>query len=136
MPFKIYECSCEKCSQMCHAPCCGTPEDMKKLIDNGYAKRLMYDDLPGGNNMLKPALKGYEGEKAPWSTSSRFGCTFWKDGKCELHSLGLKPSQGRFAVHNMPDEDQQKIAEYINDSWSSRKGDKVVKEWKKINIKK
>ena len=64
MKLNILEssCACEKCSRMCHAPCLGTPEDMQKLLDAGFGKRLMFDDLPGGEDLIKPALKGFEGD--------------------------------------------------------------------------
>lgn len=126
-------CSCEKCSFMCHAPCCGTPEDMKKLMDAGYAKKLMLDDLPGGEDMLKPALKGYEGMKSPWDVASKSGCTFWINGMCELHSSGLKPSQGKLAHHSLNKEQNDKIGEAMNDSWEGGKGDDIIEQWKEEN---
>ena len=33
-------CRCEKCKSQCHTPCLGTPEDIQKLMDAGYADRL------------------------------------------------------------------------------------------------
>src|SRR5277367_2632444 len=85
------ECSCKRCSLMCQGPCCGLVSDMKMLIDKGYGNRLMLDDIADGDApLLKPALKGYEGKKAPWSTRMPLGCPFWKKGKCELHESGLK----------------------------------------------
>lgn len=128
--IKLYECDCDRCSSMCHAPCCGTPEDIKRLIENGYASRLMLDDLPGGADMIKPALKGYEGKESPWEVASRAGCTFWKEGKCELHSLGLKPLQGKASHHDLDDEEIEKIGEYINSTWQ-KDGETVISLWKK-----
>lgn len=135
MKLKILttECDCEKCSFMCHAPCCGTPNDMKLLIEAGYGKRLMYDDLPGGEAMLKPALKGYEGRRSPWEVSSKQGCTFWKEKKCELHSLGLKPIQGKLAHHSLNKSENDEIGDYINESWEDEKGNEVIEKWRKIN---
>lgn len=34
------ECSCEKCKNLCRTPCLGTPEDINKLLEAGYGKRL------------------------------------------------------------------------------------------------
>lgn len=62
------ECACKDCFQMCHAPCCGTPDDMQALIDAGYGDRLMYDDWHYGEKLLKLVLKG---------------CNFWKADKKE-----------------------------------------------------
>jgi hypothetical protein len=130
---KYSECDCKKCSSMCHAPCCGTPDDIEKLMNAGYGNRLMYDNLEGGETMLKPALKGYEGIRSPWETSNEEGCTFWKEGKCELHDLGLKPSQGKLAHHSLTTEQHAEIGEYVNNSWKNHKGDEVIEKWNQIN---
>ena len=118
---------------MCHATCCGTPEDMQRLINAGYGRRLMYDDLPGGEDMIKPALKGFEGNKSGWDVASKEGCTFWKDGKCELHDLGLKPSQGKLSHHSLTQEENNAIGNFVNESWDTEEGQKVIDEWKSIN---
>ena len=133
LTIKPSECDCERCSSMCQAPCCGTPADMKALMDAGYGKRVMFDNLPGGNDMLKPALKGHEGKIAPWEVHSIKGCTFWKKGKCELHSLGLKPTQGKLAHHSLSREQSNKIGDYLDDSWNGDKGAEAIKQWKEIN---
>jgi len=115
------ECSCDKCKRMCHAPCCMSVEDAEKLLNAGYASRLMFDDLPSNPDtadFLKPALKGYEGEHSPWETSSLRGCTFWnEDGKCELHDKGLKPIQGRIAIHDNTNYDMNQLAGVLNERW-------------------
>lgn len=114
---------------MCHAPCFGTPSDMEALMDSGYGNQLMFDGFLGGEDMLKPALRGYEGVNAPWQTASVEGCTFWKDGKCELHSLGLKPTLGKLAIHDQSEEDRQHIADYVENSWKSKKAKKTIERW-------
>ena len=127
------DCDCEKCSSMCHSPCCGTPEDMQRLIDVGYGDRLMLDEWPDGETMLKPALKGHEHKKAPWSTGSKKGCTFWQQGNCELHALGLKPIQGKLAHHSLCMEEYQQIADMITASWkpsTNPNAQAVIDEWK------
>jgi hypothetical protein len=129
------ECSCEKCSFMCHSSCCGIPSEMELLILSGYGDRLMLDDLPGGETMLKPALKGYEGKQSPWETSSREGCTFWHDGKCQLHMFGLKPAQGKLSHHNLSHDQNKEVGDFVNDSWKDGKGDEVIEKWKEINRK-
>lgn len=118
---------------MCHAPCCGTPEEMEKLIKLGYRNRLMFDDWPGQEDLIKPALKGYGGKKAPWETRTEKGCTFWKKGKCELHKLGLKPMVGRLAHHSNSLEDSMKIEDVVRESWRTEKAKEVIQLWKKKN---
>ena len=126
------QCDCDKCSLMCRAPCCGTPNDLDRLIKEGYGNRLMLDDLPGGNDLLKPALKGYEGKKSPWAVASMEGCTFWKDGKCELHSLNLKPEQAKLVHCLSSDQELEEIANYIDESWASDEAQQVIKKWKSL----
>lgn len=130
------ECSCKKCQRMCHAPCCGSVEDFEKIIEAGYANRLMFDDLPStpaAGPFLKPALKGSEGKQAPWATSSEEGCTFWKEGKCELHSLDLKPIQGRLAIHNGNGKTTgEEYSSISNEDWESQRGKDLIEKWKRL----
>ena len=90
----------------------------------------MFDDLPGGADIIKPALKGHEGRKAPWETRSHRGCTFWKKGKCELHEIGLKPLQGKLAHHDHSMEQVNEIAHHINESWETEFAKEVIEKWK------
>jgi len=136
LAIKVSECDCKKCSIMCHAPCCGTPEDMQLLIEAGYGKRLMHDDWPDSTcseEMLKPALKGHEGDKAPWDVATEAGCTFWRNGKCDLHSKGLKPCQGKLAHHSLTKDQNEEIGEYIKEAWKGEKGKEVIRKWKELN---
>lgn len=130
------ECDCEECSSMCNGPCCGTAEEIKNLIKLGYANRLMLDDFPPGPDLVKPALKGYEGKRSPWETRTEEGCTFWKEGKCELHNLGLKPMQGSLAHHSQSREEQIEIEDFIRDTWiSGEDGTEVIEQWKSVTGK-
>lgn len=130
-------CDCDQCKRMCHAPCCGSVEDFEKLIDAGYGDRLMFDDLPStvdGGDLLKPALKDHEGQKAPWQTRTLRGCTFWNEnGHCELHDLGLKPTQARLVQHGEDGFDVEKYAAISKEDWESPRGLAVIERWKKIN---
>lgn len=128
-------CDCEICQTMCRAPCCGSVEDMEKLIEAGYADRLMFDDLPSMQScgdFLKPALKGYEGKQSPWEVSSKKGCTFWNKGKCELHDKGLKPIQGKLAIHGGNKASSDQYAAISKRDWESPEGKAVIEKWKKL----
>lgn len=127
------ECECEQCKSMCRGPCCGDIKDIEKIIDAGYGNRLMLDDWPdpsGCGDILKPALKGYEGEKAPYTTRSSGGCTFFIGGKCELHDKNLKPIQGKLYHHALSDKEFYSIDEYIRNSWKGPLSKKVIQKWK------
>lgn len=120
---------------MCHAPCCGTVEDIEALMDAGYGKRLMFDDWPDSrvDEVIKPSLKFFEGQRAPWDVSTALGCTFWRNGKCELHDSGLKPSQGKLALHGQSHKITEEIADFVCASWKTPKGKEVIDRWKKEN---
>lgn len=130
------ECACENCQMMCRAPCCGSVEDFEKIIDAGYADKLMFDNLPSvfdGGYLLKPALKGHEAQQSPWATFSEDGCTFWNaDRRCDLHELGLKPTQGKIAIHNNPVNYYDQFAQISKEDWESTRGKELIKRWKKL----
>lgn len=94
---KPTSCSCEKCKSQCHTPCLGTPEDIHCLVDAGYKDRLSVTHWLVG--MLfgvidKPVLMVQANIENGW-------CTFYHDGKCELHDKGLKPTEGRLSHHSI-----------------------------------
>lgn len=115
---KPSECNCEKCKSQCHTPCLGTPEDILKLAENGYADRLALTMwgagiLMGVTNEVIPMIQAIKEENG-W-------CTFYHDGKCELHEKGLKPTEGRLSHHSIR----------IDKNWDPRKSISwiVAKEW-------
>jgi hypothetical protein len=130
-------CDCLICSKMCRSPCNGTPSDMQKLIDHGFGDRLMFDDWPEESEIsecIKPALKGHEGKRSPWEVSTFEGCTFWKDGKCELHDLDLKPTQGKLSHHSLNYIQNNEIADFIKRSWKNPLAEEVINNWKKLKV--
>ena len=93
---KPIQCKCKLCKQQCHTPCLGTPQDVLRLIEAGYKDRLA-------------ATEWY----VDW-------CTFYKDGLCELHDSGLKPTEGKLSHHSIR-IDNFKASKSI--AWN------VAKEW-------
>lgn len=118
---KPIECKCSKCQSQCEAaPCLGTPEDIKKIIEAGYADKLMITDWHVGmviGKMNRP-IKMVQAEH----TAS--GCIFFKEGLCELHACGLKPTEGKLSHHSTTME-----------SYTSRKSlsYNVAKEWEDLD---
>lgn len=128
------ECSCDICSKMCTRPCWGTPEEIQKIIDAGLGHRLNKDFYGHSDrddvNILGPALKGYEGKHCAMIPKSPEGCTFWKNGLCELHTLGLKPIEGRLAYHDNDKESSTYIHQkMIPEAWDTDLGRSMVKQW-------
>ena len=117
---KPVACKCNLCKQQCHQPCLGTPQDILRLVEEGYAERLSYTQWAAGIfmrctdhvvNMIQPKVEG------DW-------CTFYHDGLCELHDKGLKPTEGRLSHHSV-----------TLDNWTPRKSVawNVSKEWEDVD---
>ena len=147
--FKEWSCNCKICQKMCDRPCFGTVSDIKKLIEAGYSDRLCLDwnsapsDPRTDISFLTPALKDFEGKLSPSFPQSEKGCTFFKEGKCFLHDLKLKPLQGKTAIHSFHkkklDEESARscdeVKEYIMQDWKSEEGQALVDAWcKEHNI--
>lgn len=128
--YSATQCQCDICVSMCvHRPCWGTPEDAQKIIDAGLGGRLMLDwwsDSPQDIYILSPAIIEWEGRSAPFWPTGR--CTFLtKDNKCELHELGLKPTEGKLAIC---DKDPDYLHRDVAMTWNNRKGRNLIKTWR------
>ncbi len=93
---KPIQCKCQSCKSQCMvAPCLGTPEDIEKIIDAGYGDKIIGTDLGAGIMMgvTNNIVEMYQAKQTPT------GCVFFKDGLCELHDKGLKPTEGKLSHH-------------------------------------
>jgi hypothetical protein len=125
-------CSCDECKAMCERrPCWPTPDDAQRLIDAGYANRLMLDwwfDKAQDKTVyvLTPAIVGREAGQAPAIPSGR--CTFLNEqGLCRLHDLGLKPTEGRQAL--CKERTPAGLHEQIGQTWEGSAGKTVIDAW-------
>ncbi len=92
------ECSCERCRNQCRTPCLGTPQDILRLFKSGYEERLEPSLWAVGMLLGKvpfpiPMIQARH-EKSGF-------CTFYRNGLCELHSVGLKPTEGTLSHHSI-----------------------------------
>lgn len=89
------ECNCIKCQSQCRVPCLGTPDDILKLIKAGYIDKLKITlwcvGVALGEFPVPIPMVQIE--------QTDTGCVFFKNGLCELHDLGLKPTEGRLSHH-------------------------------------
>lgn len=113
---KPVQCKCRKCKEQCKTPCLGTPDDILRLIQAGYKDKLARTSwcvgmALGRINFPVPMVQAIQ-------TVS--GCIFLKDGLCELHDAGLKPTEGRLSHHSIRQENYK-----FNKSLSWN----VAKEW-------
>lgn len=95
---KPTSCQCTKCQEQCHTPCLGTPEDIRKLIEAGYTDRLSPTEWVVGMIM---GVCDHPVYMIQANIEDNGYCTFFKDGKCELHDIGLKPTEGRLSHHSI-----------------------------------
>lgn len=102
--FDTVECACDQCKAMCaHSVCLPTPEGARALILAGYGHRLSiykFSPFDDSFSFVAPATVGHEGKILPRTNAGQ--CTFFKEGKCELHDKNLKPFEGRIARHDRP----------------------------------
>lgn len=129
--LKETSCTCKECVNMCKKrPCWGTPEEIKKIIDHGYAWALMRDywvgrfreDQEGDVYIISPAIVNYQGKSAPnWP---RGRCIFLnRDDRCEIYFM--RPIEARVAHHNQTVGIHKEVAE----TWDTPEGQKLVKTW-------
>jgi len=154
---------CVRGIRMCYnTPCMGSVDDLEKIIDAGYAKNLMLDwwtgtgdrtdkqsqeirkltrrENPFVNDVfyLVPAIVGVEGKKTPYSRNGK--CNLLINNQCSLHSLNLKPIQGRMSCCKVDrvylDEEgkEQDLDERfpILHTWNTERGQKLIERWKKL----
>lgn len=130
--MKQYEeclCSCSECVSMCEKrPCWPTPQESKKLIEQGFAKKLMLDYWADQKNIyiICPAIEGYEGSLVPFIPVGK--CSLLKDSLCILHDLKLKPVEARIASCETSYPDLHRDVAML---WKSDEGRNVVELWKK-----
>ncbi len=136
--FEIKEtvCACDICKGFCRRrPCWPTPDEARRLIDKGYADRLMVDywsgdGFDGGDiYLLCPAIVGHEQNIAPFMPVGR--CTFLTDNElCELHDPGLKPIEGRIASCKF-ELDSKKEHWKVVATWNNKNSQDFVDKWRR-----
>lgn len=113
---KPISCKCQECKKQCSTPCLATPQDIEKIMDAGFADKI----LPAGwavgiiLGVTPHVIPMLQLEQTPT------GCVFFKDGLCGLHDLGLKPTEGKLSHHTQKVET---FTPHKNLTWN------VAKEW-------
>ena len=84
-------------NKQCHTPCLGTPDDIERIIDAGYADRLALTNWAAGIflgviNIAIPMIQPVSGKEF---------CAFFENGLCILHDKDLKPTEGRLSHHTV-----------------------------------
>ncbi len=124
-------CSCEICLTYCQRPGWWTVAQASRAVEAGYADRMMLEFSPELTfGVLSPAFKGNEGNIALQSFA-RQGCTFLKEGLCELHGTGVQPLECQFCHHSRPGLGE-KCHSAIEKDWYGKTGQKLVIRWGKL----
>lgn len=88
------QCSCPRCQEMCQiTPCLGTPQDIAKLFDAGYAEHLCHTLWCGGLTIGVPEIEMVQLRAVPGGGA----CPLFAAGRCTVHAI--KPTSGRLAYH-------------------------------------
>ena len=108
-----------------------TPDDARRLIDAGYADRLMVDwwfdrDLNKTIYLLTPAIAEREGGEAPAHPEG--ACTFLNaGGLCQIHDSGLKPTEGQIALCG--NRTPAGLHEQVARMWNDDKAQALIDHW-------
>lgn len=88
---QVTQCDCQLCQSMClRAPCIGTPEDIVRLINNGYIHQLETTAWGAGERI---GIETFLSVQIKLDTHG--GCPLFKNGKCSIHEI--KPTDGKLA---------------------------------------
>ena len=125
-------CECETCKSYCIRPGWWTVEEASKAIEAGYANRMMLEIAPEGNfGVLSPAFKGNEDNYALEVFATQ-GCTFYKEGLCELFDTGYEPLECRYCHHDRIGMGNQCHAD-IEAMWNTPEAKRLVVRWGNLN---
>lgn len=121
-------CSCEVCLAYCARPGWWTVEQAGAALEAGYGSRMMLEIAPELTfGVLSPAFKGCERSIAT-NQFAKNGCTFLKNGLCELFGTGHQPLECRFCHHDRRGMGPRCHADLEKD-WKTPAGQALVDKW-------
>jgi hypothetical protein len=129
-------CTCQECVDMCKTySCLPTPQEAQRMIDAGFGKKMMLDTRPAVSHpdikisTLLPAMVGYERKLSPMEIGIS-SCIFLVCERCQLHAVGMKPLEGRVAIHDKDPEEERIFFNLLKSMWDTPYGHQVVSGWK------
>jgi hypothetical protein len=112
------DCTCEKCRRMCALrPCWPTPDEAKAIEEAGYGDRMAETAIFHGDEMHTVRCPAPRGKAGTFALEQTGPCTFFRNGRCELHRKGLKPKEGRLAHHTMTREQSIELRLEVGQEW-------------------
>jgi hypothetical protein len=103
----------------------GTPKEIQALLAAGYADRLRVSE----NNdpslsftviMPRSDAEGRDGR-----------CVFYRNFQCLLHAQGLKPIEGRVALHDY--RTPRLFYHHLARAWNGKRGLAVVRQFRELS---
>lgn len=123
---KPVSCNCDICQAQCRrSPCLGTPQDIWALIKAGYRDKLSFTLWEVGYVLGKIDF----GIPMVQPKQTAHGCIFFKDGLCELHDLGLKPTEGKLSYHTLGIDNLEfsmTLSWNVAKEWMNKENAKVI----------
>ncbi len=121
-------CDCAVCTSYCMRPGWWSVAEAAAALAAGCGGRMMLEFSPDRSfAALSPAFKGCEGNFAlEWAAKQ--GCTFLKEGRCELHGTGFQPLECRFCHHARQGLGPQCHADLERD-WNTPEGQALAARW-------
>ena len=114
------QCKCKACQSLCDlTPCMGTPKEILAIIHAGYPNQLV---ISTGNDpildftVVKPRSINRDPTKGT--------CIFFVNRLCKLHQSGLKPVEGRVALHNK--RTPRLLYHHLARAWNTKLGRALV----------
>lgn len=121
-------CSCDICTSYCQRPGWWTVAQAADAIAAGFANRMMLEMAPEGTfSVLSPSFKGNEVNFA-LEVYANQGCTFLKEGLCELFGTGHEPLECRFCHHDRKGAGQ-KCHSDIEKDWNTPEAKRLIVQW-------
>jgi hypothetical protein len=121
-------CSCTICQNYCRRPGWWTVEEVTRAIEAGFADRMMLEISPGYEfGVLSPAFRGNEGAIALQIFADQ-GCTFLKNGLCELFGTGFQPLECRYCHHSRKGMGE-KCHHDIGRTWNNPEAKRLIVRW-------
>ena len=118
-----YVCECSSCRGLCErVPCMGTPKEIAAIIEQGYAQSGQLVISTNNDPSLDFTVVKPRGGQPTDPTQGI--CVFYKEGKCMLHDAGLKPVEGRAAIH---DKDTPRLLYHrLKRAWDTKLGRELI----------
>lgn len=121
--MKEYVCECQECKELCErVPCMGTPREIAAIIAKGYAHPGQLVISPGNDPSLDFTVVKPRGDRPDDPTQGT--CVFYKNGKCILHSPGLKLIEGRVAMHDK--KTPRLLYHHLKRAWNTKLGRELI----------